>query len=304
MADDSRIDVWSEMLTAEWQVAKQKLDWMSVPSSYNHVAALLGGDWPDYIREKHLRPLLARTSRQGLRMLSVGCGSAGIERVALDRDWPISELTCAERDPALVEACARTLDGVKADVRCVQFDMDAPSEPLGTFDVIFFCHSLHHCSKPEALLPFINACLAPDGLVLGMDYFGAPRAQPAFEALPLIHEIFEALPPRLRLNLLTDEIDEEFQAVSPFEIAAHDPSEAPRSSDIRGLLFSLFPIVEIKPLGGTILRPVLTQRAGNFVTETDITIVKLMQIIERLAIATSRVPSDDLFFALSKSRLL
>ncbi len=268
-----------------------------------HIANLLGGDWADYIRDRHLFPLRDRIGAEGLRMLSVGCGLAQMERFALDSGWPISHITCVERNPDLVEAAKRTLDGVRAEVACLQFDMDNPGEPLGKFDVIFFCHSIHHCSKPEVLLPFINDCLEPHGQIVAMDYLGAPRCQPAYEALPIIREIFAALPMRLRRNLVTDQIDDVFQPISPFDIAAHDPTEAPRSSDIRSLLFSLFPVVETRPMGGTILRPLLTLRAGNFVSESDATIIRLMQIIEAQAITASVVPSDDLFFVLGKSDL-
>lgn len=301
---NGRVDVWSEMLADDWEQTRAKLDWMSAPGMFHYVAGLLGGDWPVYIREVHLKPMCKRLRKRGLRMLTVGCGDARIERAALDRDWPISHITCAERDPALVEAAARNLDGVKARVSAVQFDMDAPGEPLGRFDVIFFCHSVHHCSRPEILLPFINDCLEPHGVIIGMDYLGAPRNQPPLEAMPLIRKVFDALPMRLRRNLVTDEVAATFRPIHPLAVATHDPSEAPRSADIRGMLFSLFPVVETRPLGGTLLRPILTQRAGNFVTEADATIIRLMQIIEELAITTSAVPSDDMFFVLAKSDLI
>lgn len=301
MDDGGRTDAWSDMLTPEWEVAREKLDWLSAPGMRQHIANLLGGDWADYIRDRHLAPLLHRIGGEGLRMLSVGCGMAQMERFGLDSGWPISHITCAERNPDLVEAAKRTLDGVKAEVACIPFDMDSPGEPLGRFDVVFFCHSIHHCSNPEGFLPFINDCLEPHGQIVAMDYLGAPRCQPAYEALPIIREIFDALPARLRRNLVTDQIDDVFQPISPFDIAAHDPTEAPRSSDIRSMVFSLFPVVETRPMGGTILRPLLTQRAGNFVSESDETILKLMRIIEAQAIATSTVPSDDLFFVLGKS---
>jgi len=48
------------------------------------------------------------------------------------------------------------------------------------------------------------------------------------------------------------------------EVRSADISEAVRSSDLRTLLFSNFPGIEIKPMGGTILRWLFQHRAGNF----------------------------------------
>ena len=88
------------------------------------------------------------------------------------------------------------------------------------------------------------------------------------------------------------------------DVKDFDHTEAPRSSDLRALLFSTFPVIEKLPMGGTLLRHLLAQRAGNFQTESDFSILKLLFIIERELIISNRIQSDDLFFVLNKSSRL
>ena len=56
-------------------------------------------------------------------------------------------------------------------------------------------------------------------------------------------------------------------------------------------------------MGGTLLRWLLQNRAGNFDPDdsSDLCIVQLLQIIERKLIENREIRSDDLFFVLGKS---
>ena len=301
MADDGGRTVWASMVDEAWEPQRLKIDWMAAHGMHHHVAALMGGDWPDVIRDELNRVARAQ-GRTGVRMLSIGCGDARIESAGLERDWPVDELLCAERDPILLSAAAANLGRFEhVAMRTLQFDMDQPPGPVGAFDVVFFCHSIHHTSNPEALLAYVNAALAPGGVIMGMDYFGAARCQPDSDVLEMLNETYSNLPSRLKLDLLTGLTHERIRVETPAEVAAHDPSEAPRSADIRSLLFSLFPVIDKRPMGGTLLRPLLNHRAGNFVTEGDRLLLGALQQMERLAIRARAIPSDDLYFVVGKS---
>ena len=84
-------------------------------------------------------------------------------------------------------------------------------------------------------------------------------------------------------------------------MAQADPSEAPRSADLRSLLFSSFPVQEVSPMGGTLLRTLLARRAGNFRNAGDHCILKLLMVLERELIRSGRLSSDNLYFVLGRS---
>lgn len=240
-------------------------------------------------------------------MLSLACGSGHIEEFLISSfDWPISRFVGLEHDAELLAAARDRFAGVS---RCSSdfhfFDFNRLNQDFGRFDVVFTCHSIHHCTDLEAMLPFINRCLKPGGVVLGIDYFGPSRFQIEPEAVRVLDELFAVLPPHLRRNLASEEgvIDEVFHRPTIAEVRDADPSESVRSSDLRTMLFSNFPVLDMKPMGGTLLRWLLQNRAGNFDPEdsSDLCIVQLLQIIERKLIENREIRSDDLFFVLGRS---
>ena len=308
-------------LSEQWRERQKSVDWMHAPLMPEYVNRLVsgqdlnaGGHWAIYARDAHLRPLLAErrsgagaAPEGGLSMLSLACGSGHVEEFVIDvLDWPISRLVGLEHDAELLAAARdrlARLAGCRSELRF--FDFDYLEEDFGRFDVVFTCHSIHHCADLESLLPFINRSLEPGGIVLGIDFFGPTRFQIEPEAARVLDELFATLPPRLRRNLASEDgvIDERLERPTIVEVRTADESESVRSSDLRTLLFSNFPVLDLKPMGGTLLRWLLQNRAGNFDPEdaSDLCILQLLQIIERKLIENREIRSDDLFFALGKS---
>ncbi len=298
--------VWSGLADADWVAARQKIDWMSAPYMHEHVQALMGGThWIEHAREKHLLPLAARLGKSppnGLNVISIGCGSGWIEKHVLGGKWPIRKLTCVEYDATLLESAKTMLAPFDIEKEFHPFNLnESATADFGVFDVIFFCHSIHHCSDAEGILRFINRTIHRDGLILGCDYFGPARLQVEPEVLELLREIFANLPEALRFNLSKNAVEGEFQPPRISDVADYDPSEAPRSRDIRSLLFSNFPVIETLPMGGTLLRPLITHRAGNFTSAEHLSIIRLLQVFERTLIRNKVLSSDDLFFVLGHS---
>ncbi len=112
----------------------------------------------------------------------------------------------------------------------------------------------------------INRLLSPDGLVIGIDYFGRTRFQIEYDVLATIKELFSYLPEELRCDLRSPEAQvlQAFEASTFYEVREADISEAVRSSDLRTLLFASFPVLEIKPMGGTILNMVASVSSWKF----------------------------------------
>lgn len=315
MADEAGISTWRQVLAENWEEMRSLTDWMGIPAMHDHVAELhtghprsVGGDWVDHSLHRHLNPLAERlAARDGipgrlLSMVSFGCGTGQIEQAALSRGWPVGRIVCREYDAALLARARDNLTGLCPDQEFQQFDYNNP-EAVGfeAFDVAFFCHSMHHCTDIERFLPFLNRVVAPDGVILGLDYFGPSRLQVTYETKRLLDEIFESFPEHLRVNLLTRQVEPAFVIDTAAQVARADPSEAPRSADLRSLLFSSFPVQEASPMGGTLLRSLLARRAGNFRSAGDRCILQLLMILERELIRSGRLPSDNLYFVLGRS---
>lgn len=314
MADSSGAEpttVWRQMLGESWEELRRNRDWKGIPQVHDYVARLMtgrtiaaGGDWLQHSLRNHLLPLSEALGRP-LSMVAFGCGPALIEAATLRAGWPIARLLCCEYDAALLDAARDTLAPFPLHKEFRQFDFNAPRPlPEPSYDLVFFCHSLHHCADVETFFPFLNGLLGEHGIILGLDYLGPPRLQIEHETSILLQEIYACLPAHLRLDLETQTIATRCRAPTIAQVRSYDPTEAPRSADIRALLFSAFEVIEKLPMGGTLLRHLLAQHAGNYRTESDFAILDLLFMIEREMIASRRIQSDDMYFVLKRSRRL
>lgn len=302
-------------LSPEWLERQKYTDWMHAPSMADYVNRLVsglaladGGHWANYARERHLRALELRRGH-GLSMLSLGCGDAHIEQALISEfHWPIAQITGLEFDAALLASAKQRFASLPVESSFYHFDFNDKRAAHGSFDLVFVCHALHHAFDLEGLLPFINRCIKPDGVFVGIEFFGPTRFQLEPEVVSILEKLFGFLPSRLRQNLTYPDhrIETKLNRPTIAELMEVDPSESARSSDLRTLLFSNFPVLDIKPMGGTLLRWLLQYRAGNFEDsrEEDVCILRLLQFIEESLISTRVIRSDDLFFVLGSSARL
>jgi SAM-dependent methyltransferase len=89
----------------------------------------------------------------------------------------------------------------------------------------------------------------------------------------------------------------EVQRLRPSEVALDDPSEAVRSDEIPPLLARRFDLIEVKQLGGSVLRLVLDDIAGNFEPETpeSASLLEMLIAVEDALLASGEVESDFAF---------
>lgn len=78
-------------------------------------------------------------------------------------------------------------------------------------------------------------------------------------------------------------------------VQAVDPSEAVRSAEILPLLQHHFSIVELKPLGGSILQFLLAGIAGNFMDEAGQRLLEMLFAIEDTLITNGDLASDFVY---------
>lgn len=292
---------------------RQRLDWMHVPGMSTYVNAMVsgkspnnGGHWAKYAAERHVIPLSRELGRP-LRMASLGCGASRIEKgLIATHGWPVSNYFALEYDDALRKKGKEHFSDLpQVDFRTAFFDFnDADKGPGETFDIVFAHHGIHHATNIEGLLKYINRIVEPHGLFLGSEFFGPTRFQVTLEARRIIDELDRALPDELRRNLKTNEVGNVKYA--SLDDMKYDPSESARSSDLRVMLFANFPVIDMKPMGGTLLRWLFQYRAGNFDPSNKYhrSIADLLIHIERDLIRRGAIQSDDLFFVVGKSNSL
>ncbi len=96
--------------------------------------------------------------------------------------------------------------------------------------------------------------------------------------------LFEAILRRLQHASLRrqggDCIKETVPKIVGSEMAVDDPTEAVRSAEILPILQERFEIVERRPYGGTLLRPLLDDLAGNFETDDPVAVELLEMLFE------------------------
>lgn len=311
-ADDPRT-ASRAALDASFQANRQQLDWMHVPGMPSYVNMMVsgkspnhGGHWARYAAERHVVPLAKRLGRR-LRMVSLGCGASRVEKgLIATHGWPVSSYFALEYDQALREKGREHFAELPdVEFRSSFFDFnDSANGPRESFDVVFVHHAIHHATAIEDLLRYVNSILAPDGLFVGSDFFGPTKFQVTYEVRQIIDELDRMLPDELRVNLKTGKLG----AVSyaSLDDMRYDPSESARSADLRVMLFANFPVIELKPMGGTLLRWLLQYRAGNFDRANPYhrSIAALLIRTERDLIARGAIQSDDLFFVVGKSATL
>jgi SAM-dependent methyltransferase len=304
MTDTDQNNVWVALNDDDHLAQVRLLDWAGAPGFYSYRHNLAGCDWVTQSIEPYLKPLAKKRGRN-LRVVSFGSGNGTTDELLLQSDWPVESWTCCEFAegllPSILERLAPHCDNVKA----IQFNFDKPAGlELGYFDVAFFGGAMHHCRNIETFLPYLNSVLADDGLVIGSDYFGPSRFQASYETKEVLNELWACLPSNLRKNLLSDEIEVDYHPQTWESVVAFDPSEAPRSSDLRDVFFSNFKPLEFRAQGGTLLRPMLSMRTGNYRDEKDVSILKLLMMIERTLIQSGKLRSDDVYFVCEKSKTI
>jgi SAM-dependent methyltransferase len=276
---------------------------------HDHVRLTMGTTkWIEYARDAHLIPLADKLKAAnpdeayGVDLMSIGCGNGWIEKNILAAGWPIRRILCLEYDTDLLRSAEENLAEFDIDKQFHSFDMNQSlSFDFEAVHVAFFCHSLHHCSDVEGILRFLNKSIPLDGIIMGLDYFGPNRLQVEPDIRELLDEIFPILPGQLRLNLSSNITETKFEWPTISDMINGDPSEAPRSRDIRSLFFSNFPVLDLKPMGGTLLRPLISCRAASFRSPEEIAILQLLQLFERALIRKNVISSDDLFFVCGRS---
>jgi hypothetical protein len=285
-------DYWSHALTSAH--FSRDLYWRSVPEVERYFTLRAsGGDdryptWTDYC----LDFLAGRTPVE--RMLSVGCGNGDLERF-LARAGAFRECDAWDIAPGAI-ATARRLARKEGHPHIFYEVRDANTAemPPERYDAVWFNHSLHHVEALETVLAGISRSLKPGGLLFLNEYVGAN----AFDFPPRQREVllaaFDLIPRRFRRHRQSGAVAERLGLPTAAEVAAADPSESVRSSEILDVVRDTFDVIACNPAAGTLLQFLLNGIAGNFRSDDpeSIRVLDMLLAIESTLIDVGDLTSD------------
>jgi SAM-dependent methyltransferase len=236
----------------------------------------------------------ARRSSRPVQLLSLGAGTGDWELKVARTACPAVEVTLVDVNDDLMRG-ARAVAADAGIPLCTRVeDVNAIRIEPGHYDVIVCRSSLHHFMELEHVLGQIRGGLALGGefLVLG-EYIGRNGLMLYPETEVAAGRIFSALPPRLRLNHYTKQVDE---ALPNFD-HSQGSFEAVRSQDIMPLLMKDFFPVEFVTFDAFVSL-LLDWRYGpnyDLSDSMDQVVVALITDLDILAIANGILRPTALF---------
>ncbi len=237
----------------------------------------VGRYWLEDVGERWLVPPPAR-------MLAIGCGPAFIEEQILERNFA-GRIVAFDLAPRAIEGARRRLAATpwKDRIELVAGDPLEADLQTGSFDAVFAEASLHHVVRIEEMFALIHRVLVPGGLLLFDEYVGPDLTQYPPHLLQILNQLNACLAPELRRDYLTGEVRERVE-VCPLEwMERNDPTEGIHASQILPLTRQFFEILDQRPYGGGVLRPLMSRILLNFDFESnprDQTIGRLLAFID------------------------
>jgi SAM-dependent methyltransferase len=233
-------------------------------------------------------------TRPGSRVLSVGCGPAGKERVLArmmpDRRFEGMDVAGEVVEEARAEIAKEGLENLEL----WRGDFNSLDLEAGRYDAILGMGAFHHV---EALERFWEECrkgLAPGGWILAQEYVGPPRFQWTEAQQELGTRALEAVVP--------DRLKPHHRGVTRLPVEAitdGDPSEAVRSDEILPTLRAAgFEVTAVVGAGGSLLQPVLMHQIGAYEPKSweDNHVLASLFLLEDRAIRSGALGDDFAMF--------
>ncbi len=244
----------------------QHANWWIIPAVRRRWNQLVTDDpnqiYEDYFVQKYL------ADRQGLKVLSLGCGIGSHER-NLAKHQVFAQIDAYDIAPNLIDranqiAQAEGLHNIQfhcADVNAMALEKEA-------YDLIFFHSSLHHFLHLDQLIgQKIPHALREDGYLLLNDYWGPDRLQWTPGQLQEINRLLPTIPEKYRVRFQSNKVKKSVSGPGWLRMRLSDPSEAAEASQIKALLSASFTTLEEQAIGGNILMPLLKDIAHHYVED-------------------------------------
>ncbi len=230
----------------------------------------------------------------GGRWASLGCGTAGEEKVAARLGF-FDSLIGFDASPTSLELARESAaeEGLQ-QLSFAPIDLDNFTLPAGAFDVVLMNMSLHHVRELPAALESVRNAIAPGGALLLNEFVGPRQFQYPEAQVETVRALLAALPESLRRASNSGLVKQEYVRW-PVELWSRvDPSEAIRSDLILSELERCFEITVRVDYGGTVLNLLLELIIHNFdpLDDKDTAILRLLAAFESVIVDSGFLASD------------
>jgi SAM-dependent methyltransferase len=268
--------------------------WMAHPTVRARSNTLASGD-PNQDAYHRLATLLQERgwTLPIKKSVSIGCGFGGLERDLSARRLVVEMDAYDIAAAAVAEAERQARELGLRNIRYHVANLETLDLPPQSVEAVFAHSSVHDVERLEALFAVVQRALRPGGVFHLHEYVGPTRFQWTDPQLELANRFLDSLPPRLRRQP-NGELKARLRRPTIEEMIAADPSEAIRSADLVGALTRYFDIVELRPLGGTLVHIALGGIAQNFAPNSaeDDAFLQRLFAIEDEAMASGIIGSD------------
>jgi SAM-dependent methyltransferase len=243
-------------------------NWLASKATGRMINRRISGD-PEVDWMAHVIKTYIPSACEDLSCLILGSNEGYSERALCEAGFKGRIVATDIADKALDRARAKARELGYTNIEHVMADLNTANFS-GPFELIIAEGVLHHIENIERCLDMLNAALALDGHLVGVEFEGPFRFQLSEKQVHWINAVLGAVPRRLRPLPRDDRGDfppssDERQKVwysSPSEeaIRAFDPSEAISGPALTKLMPLKFDMVRRVGFGG----PVLSYIAGHF----------------------------------------
>ncbi len=248
-------------------------------------------DHRKYVANRYLQ------GRSNLTALSLGSGP-GRNETAWAQTGRFARIDGIELSPELVadaSARARKL-GMDAIVRFHEGDAARPPFPLPKYDLVISEGALHHLQPMSRVIPALTSVLAPQGLLVMLEFCGPDRFQWTSGQLELTRQALAVIPAQWRRKD-NGRLKRRVYRPGRLRMLLSDPSEAVESSRIRPIMHQHFDTLEEKPLGGNIVNLVFYEITRHFL-QPDSAATRLLEMVcamEEEGLRSGGIASDYWF---------
>jgi len=274
-------------------------NWRSIPRILRRFNFLITGDpaieFPDYVCLKYF------SKKNFLRAVSPGCGT-GLQEIKFARYSCFCSIEAFDTSrQSLLKASEKAKTFGLTNIRFFVEDVNHFDFGTSIYDMILFNGSLHHFENLESLFLRVKKGLAPEGLLIVNEYVGPSRFQWNEKQLQVANALLKKIPVEYRKKWNSGIVKKKQYRPGLLRMILYDPSEAVESENILPLLQRHFKTLEIKNLGGNLLRLILKDIAHHFMNEDG----KTNRILDDLFAAEDEFlkenPSDFIFGVFQKT---
>lgn len=166
-----------------------------------------------------------------------------------------------------------------------------------SFDVIIADGALHHLTPLEDIIVNLKYSLRKNGFLILKDFVGPTRFQWTDTQINYVNELLNELPEKYTRRWKSNTIKKKHHKPSRLSMILSDPSEAVESSNILNVLSKHFSVLEMKPMGGTILQLLFNDIAHNFINDEVETLkwINFCFDYEDKLLASNKINSDFVY---------